>query len=1064
MPLFQKSVLNKYLDQQDSKSVNNAYRILSKYFHNSTIQQNIRSTKEEQFQEGFLRELFVNVLGYTLNPNPNYNLTTEHKNEIGAKKADGAILSYGKTLGVIELKSTKTKDLENVRQQAFDYKANHTGCVYVITSNFEKIRFYIHNAVDFEEFDLFTINRKRFNLLYLCLSKNSVLLNIPLKIKEASIQVEEAITKKFYTDYSLFKRMLFRDLVKRNMRNQVFRKEIFNATTDWGKRNIKRILFKNSQKLIDRFLFIFFAEDRGLLPPNSILGILEEWELLKELDEIVPLYSRYKKYFNYLDQGRKGTENVAEIFAYNGGLFKPDAILDSLLISDSLLYDHTKALSHYDFESQVDVNILGHIFENSLNEIESVNAEIEGKLFNKQATKRKKDGVFYTPKFITKYIIDNTLGHLCRVRKSELSIIEEEYYPKRQIRTKKKLLFALNTYREWLLQLSILDPACGSGAFLNQALDFLIKEHHLLNELQTKLRGGGFVFPDIESTVLENNIYGVDLNEESIDIARLSLWLRTAQPRRKLNDLSNNIKCGNSLINRKSLAGDKAFYWEKKFESIIDKGGFDVVIGNPPYVSHDRVDHKQFLKENYKCHQGFADLFCYFYELGINLLKPGGVLSYITSNSFLRAEYGAPLRKLLLETCTLNSITNMEDAQIFSDAIVNSSILTLSKGISHSEKCQIVNKKYDLNDDFWTYIDVNKFYYNQNDFDELPWNLSKPEYLDLRNKIKSDHPTLSQLGAIIKLGLATGFNEAFVISDETKRKLIIEDSNSKNIIKPMLRGKDINKYFYTLPNLSLLLTKNGIDVKNEYPAIFNHLDSFGSKFKARGAKGQHWTNLRACSFFEDFKREKIVWIELTDEGRFSYCDEEVYLLNSAYFLLPPPELNTRYLLAVLNSNIIKYYLKQIANTSGVGTTRWINIYVKEFPIPIISDTDQAIMGAMGKEIENLILQKYDLCNKFSEYLSDKYFSETKLPRKLKHWYSLNFQEFINILNKSLPNNSVFSNQQEMDWHQLFTAEQSHYMKFNYSIRELDQRLNKSIGIAYGLSVNDIKMVEEYFNG
>ncbi len=305
MALFQRSVLKKHLKQQDSDVVAKAYKKFAGYFHDPAIQQNIRERKEEQFQEGFLIELFVNVLDYTLAPNPEFNLTTELKNEKGAKKADGAILKDGQALGVIELKSTKTKDLEKVRQQAFDYKANQTGCVYVITSNFEKIRFYINNAVEFEEFDLFTIDQERFELLYLCLAKDNVLSNVPLKIKEASIQEEEKITKKFYADYSLFKRELFRDLVKLNMKNEVFRTELNNEDTERANKNIKHHLFKKSQKLIDRFLFIFFAEDRGLLPPNSTLKILEQWDKLKDLDAYAPLYERYKLYFNYLDTEEK---------------------------------------------------------------------------------------------------------------------------------------------------------------------------------------------------------------------------------------------------------------------------------------------------------------------------------------------------------------------------------------------------------------------------------------------------------------------------------------------------------------------------------------------------------------------------------------------------------------------------------------------------------------------------------------------------------------------------------------------------------------------------------------
>ena len=208
MALYQNSVLKKYLKQQDSEAVSKAFKKFSKYFHDPKIQENIRSSKEEEYQGIFLTELFSKILGYTMKPNANFNLVAEYKNEKNSRKADGAILNDNEALGVIELKGTNTKDLEKVRQQAFDYKANQTGCVYVITSNFEKVRFYINNAVEFEEFDLFTINQERFELLYLCLAKDNLLGNVPLKIKEASVQEEEAITKKFYKDYSTFKREL----------------------------------------------------------------------------------------------------------------------------------------------------------------------------------------------------------------------------------------------------------------------------------------------------------------------------------------------------------------------------------------------------------------------------------------------------------------------------------------------------------------------------------------------------------------------------------------------------------------------------------------------------------------------------------------------------------------------------------------------------------------------------------------------------------------------------------------------------------------------------------------
>ena len=185
----------------------------------------------------------------------------------------------------------------------------------------------------------------------------------------------------------------------------------------------------------------------------------------------------------------------------------------------------------------------------------------------------------------------------------------------------------------------------------------------------------------------------------------------------------------------------------------------------------------------------------------------------------------------------------------------------------------------------------------------------------------------------IRLGIATGSNEAFLIDEDKKREFCERNPVNAEIIKPILRGRDISRYSYTSVGQYILLAKNGVNVQRDYPDIYEHLESFGDRFKNRGAQGQHWTNLRACSFYDDFKKEKIVWIELADSGRFALCNEEIYLLNSAYFLLPPSGIESKFLLGVLNSSTIRFYLGLIAETSGMGTSRWINNYVKEFPIP-----------------------------------------------------------------------------------------------------------------------------------
>ena len=185
-------------------------------FLNPEIQENIRNSKEEQFQEGFLRELFVKILGYTLNPEPNYNLITEKKNEKDSKKADGAILVNGEVKAVIELKDHKTTDLKQVEAQAFGYKNNHRKASYVIISNFEKLRFYIENTIDFEEFNLFCLTEDDFAVLWICLAYENMTKDLPKQLKSESNNSEDQVTKQLYKEYSAFKRALFADILANN--------------------------------------------------------------------------------------------------------------------------------------------------------------------------------------------------------------------------------------------------------------------------------------------------------------------------------------------------------------------------------------------------------------------------------------------------------------------------------------------------------------------------------------------------------------------------------------------------------------------------------------------------------------------------------------------------------------------------------------------------------------------------------------------------------------------------------------------------------------------------------
>ncbi|MFY7669785.1 Eco57I restriction-modification methylase domain-containing protein [Tenacibaculum sp. MEBiC06402] len=1085
MALYQPSVLKHYLKLQNSEAISKAYKKYSKYFLNPTIQDNIRSSKEEEYQGIFLTELFVNVLDYTLKPKEHFNLVAEYKNQNNARKADGAILDNDIAIGVIELKGTKTKDLESIRKQAFDYKANQKGCIYVITSNFEKLRFYINDATEFEEFNLFELTPERFSLLYICLQKDNILSNTPLKIKEASVVEEEKITKQFYKDYSLFKRELYRDLVKRNAKTlknnaslQIATKQA-NDLTDEEKtellkleKNVKLTLFKKSQKLIDRYLFIFFAEDRGLLPPNSTQQILDKWKADVDFGDDRPLYNLFKQYFTHLDQGRAGTTNRAEIYAYNGGLFKEDKTLDSLDIDSELLYKHTSKLAAYDFESQVDVNILGHIFENSLNEIESVNAEIEGADFDKQKSKRKKDGVFYTPKYITKYIVENTIGKLCEEKKNELGFKEEEYFKGRKNRQKNtisKLVDILDSYRDWLLQLTICDPACGSGAFLNQALNFLIAEHQYIDELKTKVLGGGFQFPDIENTILENNIYGVDLNEESVEIAKLSLWLRTAQPRRKLNDLSSNIKCGNSLIDSKTVAGDKAFNWQEQFPKVFEKGGFDVIIGNPPYVNVELIplNEKDYYKKKYEAFYKRSDLFVLFIDLAIEKLTNRGMVSLIIPSVILNNLSYKIIRDKLLNNNWLYEAC-YTGGNVFSDATVDTVILTINK--DEVQEIKLIDAT-DFENKLIQRVPLDYFKKYQNAISVGSYS-NEELYNKLFNK---DFVKVEDYFNVFQ-GIVTGNNASFIFENEDE----IEKANiDEDLLKPIVLGRDIGKWIIKDDSKKILYLNNEIDIE-KYTLSKKWLLPFRQKLEKRREclRGViQWYSLQWPRDKSELDKTPKILLQRTRNESLktrlvaTIDDTGIYGMESIIFLTPTTDkVSVYYFLSILNSKLLNYlFATKFLNLAVKGD------YLKQIKFPISSNVDYLhnlsfSMIDFNKELNNVLI-------KLQNYLKQKFQLE-KLSKKLQNWYELDFGDFIKELNKAIKANNklrakqvaegvissaveipTLTKKDEFEWLDLFEENKQKAQELQTQINETDKEIDQMVYELYGLTEEEIAIVE-----
>lgn len=1006
MSLFQKSVEKKYLNELDSVLIDKKYKEFQDYFGNPSIQENIRNSKEEQFQEGFLRELFVSVFGYTLNPQPNFNLTTELKNIANSKKADGAILKGEDAIAVIELKGTDTTDLDKIETQAFGYKNHHPKCVYVITSNFEKLRFYIQNAVDHIDFDLFNLTREQFSLMWLCLAKDNLLSGLPQKIKESSLLQEENITKKLYADYSKFREAIYNNLVKNN------------PETD------KLLLFKKTQKLLDRFLFIFFAEDRLLLPPNSISEIVKQWTTLKdELDEYVPLYDRFKKYFGYMNTGYKGKKY--DIYAYNGGLFAPDEILDNISIDDEILHKHTLTLSQYDFETDVDVNILGHIFEHSLGEIENVQAEIKGEKIDSQKTRRKKDGIFYTPKYITKYIVENTIGRLCEEKRTELDIDDEEYAKGRKNRKKdtiKTLDDKLTDYRNWLLSLTILDPACGSGAFLNQALDFLITEHRKIDDLRAQLFGSGLVFSDITTDILEKNIYGVDLNEESVEIAKLSLWLRTAQKGRKLNKLNNNIKCGNSLIDDPEIAGEKAFNWQNEFPEIFKNGGFDVVIGNPPYLGGQFLKRNKseydFILKNYEVAEYQFDLYVLFYELAIKITKHKGFCSFITPNTWFTNISNKPLRKFILNNTSIRGIVDYSDMNVFVDAVVMTAIIVTQKQLLENNQIQIFRSADLLN----SFQEIGQKHWMLDD--DYVFNISlTPNDIKLKKKISNNSKRLDEL-ADVKFGVKiyeVGKGNPPQTREDTNAKIYESNKKLDDSYVPFLEGKDINTYTYNWDNKWL----------------------------------KYGDNLAAPRKSEYFEGKRILVRRIMGKKLIGAYLEEKIITNALLQIVKPYNQDlTKSVLLVLNSTLIAYYFRKSTDRQDVV---FPEIKIHELSsLPIKTPINLEFFNTIADKIIDLYYKFQKENSKFISLLQDNLNLE-KISKKLSSYYDLDFKDFLSELKKE---KITLSLSDQSEWKDFFESTKNNILQYQAEIKETENKIDQLVYELYGLSAEEIKIVEE----
>ncbi len=439
---------------------------------------------------------------------------------------------------------------------------------------------------------------------------------------------------------------------------------------------------------------------------------------------------------------------------------------------------------------------------------------------------------------------------------------------------------------------------------------------------------------------------------------------------KKAVDLLSKIKADFEIL--QSFNSGNALEWRFEFPEVLDNNGdfmgFDLIVGNPPYIRQEEIKElKPHLQESFSIYSGTSDIYTYFYERSYNLLRQGGILSLITSNKFCRAGYGANLRAFLLQSTAILDFVDLNGVKVFDKATVDTCIVNAVKSKptkSHTINYANPNAK-----------DLSALVYSQIAQDSLSseaFIFADSPTLALKQKIEQIGTPLKEWDIEIYRGVLTGYNEAFIIDTATKDKILdscesaAEKERTAQIIKPILRGRDIKRYSYEWAGLWIINTHNGyslpngekiprIDIDN-YSALKKHLDKFYPQLQKRTDKGATPYNLRNCAYVEVFEKEKISWQRVTQEPSF-IVEKDFYLLDSMAFLVSNSKQELRYLLAFLNSKAVFWYFKNIGHLYSDKGFLLSNQYVSRFPIPKITAKNRQTANQIIKLVDKVLQSK-----------------------------------------------------------------------------------------------------------